>query len=228
MKIIFLLTGILFVSVPTFTQDARSVMEQLKAKNDKVKDYEAAAKMKTNVVFIKAPVADIRIYYKNPDQVKIKNVSGVSFIPKGSVNINMGNIFSIKNYTAIDAGREKINGTDTRVIKIIPEDENAEVVLATLYVDEKNLLVLRSRTTTKENGTYELDMTYKKYAGYGLPDQLTFSFNTKDFKLPKGVTFDYDNGSDKMEKKADNKKGTVEISFSSYSVNKGISEDVFK
>ena len=33
-----------------------------------------------------------------------------------------------------------------------------------------------------------LEMTYGKYAEYGLADKVIFSFNTKDYKLPKGVT----------------------------------------
>ncbi len=33
----------------------------------------------------------------------------------------------------------------------------------------------------------------------GLPDQIIFSFNTQDFKLPKGVTFDYDDGTAKKK-----------------------------
>ncbi|MBI1343176.1 MAG: hypothetical protein GC171_09595 [Terrimonas sp.] len=209
-------------------QDAGALVEKIKGKYNAVKDYEANAKMKTNVVFIKAPVANIKVYYKNPDQLKIRNESGISFIPRGSVNVNMGNIFTMSHYAAIDAGTEMVNGRNTRVIKILPDDEQSDVVLSTLYIDEAQLLVLRSKTTTKENGTYELDMFYGRYANYGLPDKVRFTFNTRDYKLPKGVTFDYDNGSaEKESEKTKDKKGTVEISYSSYSINKGIPEGIF-
>jgi hypothetical protein len=31
----------------------------------------------------------------------------------------------------------------------------------------------------------KLEMSYGKYIAYGLPDKVIFSFNTKDYKLPK-------------------------------------------
>lgn len=221
---------LLCFTLPVFAQtDANALLEKVKTKYNQVRDYEASGRMKTNVIFIKAPVADIKVYYKNPDKLKIKNESGVSFVPKGSVNINMGNIFTLSKYTALDGGTETVSGKKCRVVKILPDDETGEIVLSTLYIDETALLVMKSKTTTRENGTYELDMSYGSYASYGLPDKVKFTFNTKEYKLPKGVTFDYDNGSSGKEKEANaNKKGTVEISYSSYTINKGLKDEVFK
>ena len=93
------------------SQEVKEVLQKVKAKYDLVSDYTATGKMKTNVVFIKAPVATVKVYYKKPDKLKIKNESGVSFVPKGSVNINMNNVLGLNNYEAIDGGTEKISGT---------------------------------------------------------------------------------------------------------------------
>ncbi len=208
---------------------AEELLQKIREKLDKVNDYEAKGKMKTNVVFIKAPVATVKVYYKKPDKLRINNESGVSFIPKGSVNISLNTVFlNNNNFDIIDMGMEE--GSGFRVIKLLPKDENAEVVLSTLYIDEAQALVRKAKTTTRENGTYELEMNYGKYAAYGLADKVTFSFNTKDYKLPKGITFDYDDGS-KKESSADklkNRKGRVEILYSSYAINKGVPDSVFQ
>ena len=211
------------------SQTAEEIIQKVKAKLDKVNDYEAKGKMKTNVVFIKAPVATVKVYYKKPNRLKINNESGISFIPKGSLNINLNNIFINTNgFDIIDVGKE--NGTNLRIIKLLPKDENSDVVLSTLYIDETQFLIKRSKTTTKENGTYELEMTYGKNAAYGLADKVIFIFNTKDYKLPKGMTFDYDDGGKKEQDagKMKNKKGKVEISYSSYIINKGVPDSVFQ
>ena len=73
-------------------------------------------------------------------------------------------------------------------------------------------------------------MSYGKYMAYGLPDKIIFSFNTKDYKLPKGVTFDFDDGSGpkKADDKTKNKKGRAEITINAYTINKGLSDEVFK
>lgn len=229
MKSRIFLTLILFsLSFWGNTQDVKQLLQQVKAKYDKVNDYTADGKLKTNVLFIKAPVATIKVWYKRPDKLKIKNEKGVSFIPKGSVNINMNNVLGLQNFEAILSGTEKVGGTDCKVIKIFPLSDEENISRATLYVDEQQLLVKRSVISTKENGTYELVMQYKKYAAWGLPDKVELTFNTRDYKLPKGISIDYDNGADKDKpNKTVSKKGKVEIEYSQYTINKGVPDTVF-
>lgn len=220
---------ILFLSLSATAQDVDALVRKIKAKYEKVNDYEASGKMKTNVSFMKVPEAKVKIYYKRPDKLKIKNENGISFVPKGSVNINMGNVFGIASYSAIDGGTTTLNGKTVRVVKILPEDEQSGIVLSTLYIDEQLQLVMKTKTTTRDNGTYELVLQYGKYAAWALPDKAEFTFSTKDYKLPKGVTIDYDNGSGGNNNNQNKTKtGKVEITYSSYTINKGISDAEFK
>lgn len=214
----------------TNAQDINQLVQKVKAKLETVNDYEATGKLKTNVTFLKVPIANIKMYYKKPDRLKIKNEKGISFVPKGAVSINLNTILSSGKYTVLDAGVDKIGATAVKVVKLLPEDDNADVVLSTLYIDEANLVILKSKTTTRDNGSYELEMSYGKYIAYGLPDKIIFSFNTKNYKLPKGITFDFDNGEApaKPDDKTKNKKGRAEISIFSYQVNKGVSDAVFQ
>jgi outer membrane lipoprotein-sorting protein len=206
-------------------QTPEEIIQKIKTKLEKINDYQAEGKMKTNVAFIKAPVATVKVFYKKPDKLLILNETGISFIPKGSVNININNVFvNMQAYDIIDAGRDS---EGLRILKLLPKDDTADIVLSTLYIEEKNMLVKRSKTTTKENGTYELEMSYSKYIDDGLPDKVVFTFNTKDYKLPKGITLDYDDGSEKNEDKLKNKRGTVEINYKSYIINKGIDSKIF-
>lgn len=209
-------------------QDVNELVKKIKAKYEKVNDYEASGKMKTNVSFMKVPEAKVKIFYKRPDKLKIKNENGISFVPKGSVSINLGNVFGVQSYSAIDAGTATVQGKTVKVVKILPEDEQSGIVLSTLYIDEKQELVLKTKTTTRDNGTYELLLQYGKYAAWGLPDKAEFTFSTKDYKLPKGVTIDYDNGSGNNNNAPKTKTGKVEITYNSYTINKGVSDAEFK
>jgi outer membrane lipoprotein-sorting protein len=210
-------------------QDNNALVQKVKAKLDKVNDYEAAGKMKTNVTFLKVPEAEIKMFFKKPNKLKIKNDKGISFVPKGAVNINLSAMVTGDNYTVLDAGTDKIDGTTLKVVKLLPKDDNADVVLSTLYIDEANAVIKKAKTTTRENGSYELDMTYGKHIGYGLPDKIIFTFNAKDYKLPKGVTFDFDDGeAKKAGKKPKDNKGRAEITINSYSINKGVADAVFQ
>ena len=200
----------------------------VKKKYDLVNNYTAVAQLKTNVLFIKAPISTVNVYYKKPDQLKIKSQKGVSFIPKGSVNINLNNVLGLQNFEAVAAGTATVNGIVCQIIKVFPLNDEEDITRATLYIDETRLLVLRSVISTKETGTYEISMQYRNYANWGLPDRVVVEFNTRDFKLPKGTTLDYDNGVKKATDQKGPQKGKVEIMYSSYTINKGVADAIFQ
>ncbi|MFN7689363.1 MAG: LolA family protein [Sphingobacteriales bacterium] len=225
-KIIFLCVLALNVQA----QDADKLVKDIRAKMAQVNDYKATGKLKTDVSFLKIPVSDIQVYYKKPDRFKVKKDGGISLLPKGGVSVNLNSLMMMDNVTAVSAGESVFQGVKVKVVKLLPLDENSDLILTTLYIDADRLLIYKSVTTTRDNGTYDMQMIYGRYEKYGLPDKVIFSFNTKDYKLPKGVTFEYEPG-EKPQQTQDalkNKKGKVEITYSSYAINQGVSEAVFK
>ena len=225
-----LLVSILLLTVQfSFAQSADEIVAKLKAKLVSVKDYEAVGKLKTDVAFLKIPISAVRIFYKYPDLFRIKKDGGISVLPKGGIKVNMSAMIADENYTALHAGRIKWKDQDLAMVKLIPNDMNNDIVLTTLYVDDKAMLIRKSITSTKENGTYEMELDYGKYAKWGLPDKAVMIFNTKDYKLPKGITFEYDAGIGSKQKspKPISNKGRIEIIYQSYEVNKGLKPEVF-
>lgn len=225
-RLIFLLLLTVICQLSTFSQEATVIIKKVKAKLDKVNDYVAEGKMKTDVAFIKAPSGRVKVFFKKPNKFKLKRDGGISILPKGGVSVNMSSVLASNNFTAIASGESLLGGTKVRVVKLLPADENSDVVLTTLYIDEANLLIRKANTTTRENGTYEMEMSYGKYADFGLPDKVIFAFNTKDYKLPKGVTLEFETGDAPQKMKS--KKGKVEINYSSYIINKGVPDSEFR
>ena len=227
LRLLFILITV-HCSLFTFSQDATQLINKVKAKLDKVNDYTAKGVLKTDVAFIKAPVSKVVIYFKKPNHFRLQKNGGISILPKGGVSVNMSTIIGTNDFLALEAGDAVVNKTKTKVVKLLPNGENSDVVLSTLYIDEVNLLICKAVTTTRENGTYEITISYGKYADYGLPDKLVFSFDAKNYKLPKGITLDFDEEKPADINKLKNKKGKVEIDYSSYIINKGVDDAVFK
>ena len=211
----------------TDAQDVAALVQKVRAKLDLVNSYVADGIMKTNVNFLKVPEAHVKIYFKKPDKLKIKNENGISLVPKSILDISLSNLLR-GNYTPLKVGSDIINGNKVEIVKLIPNDDNGEIVLSTIYIDEQKLLIVKSKIATRENGSFEMEMSYGKYGDYALPDKLICSFNTKDYKLPKGVTFDYDDGNKKTSADSSpNQTGKVEITYYSYEVNKQIPDSIF-
>lgn len=228
-KIITVVVCIVLAQVAVCAQDMTALVNKVKSKLDQVNDYTAEGMLKTDVTFIKAPSGKVKVYFKKPDKFKLRKDGGISILPKGGVSVNTNAMVMTSNFVALAAGESVIDGNTTKVVKLLPVDESSEIVLSTLYIDEANLLVRKAVTTTKENGTYEINMTYGKYSSYGLPDKVVFVFNTKDYKLPKGVTLEFDEGEKPSDlEKLKNKKGRVEITYTTYTINKGVDDSVFK
>ena len=69
-------------------QDVNLLLQKVKAKIESVNDYEANGKMKTNVVFLKVPVATIKMYFKKPNKLKIKKSFSHYYYFRNSLGIS--------------------------------------------------------------------------------------------------------------------------------------------
>ncbi|MEN9350922.1 MAG: hypothetical protein RL372_1900 [Bacteroidota bacterium] len=219
----------IFCGSLAMAQDVTQLIKKVKAKLELVDNYEATGVMKTDIAFIKAPIGKIKIYFKKPNLFKIKKEGGISLLPKGGLSVNLSSLIASSNYASIDAGVQDVGGKKLRVVKLLPNEENSDVVISTLYIEEKESLIEKAVTTTKENGTYTMIMNYGSFSKYGLPDQVVFEFNTKNYKLPKGITLEFEDDSKPLSaaQQLKNKKGRVEINYKNYVVNKGIPAAIF-
>ena len=204
------------------------LIEKVSQKLAQVNDYVAEGVMKTDVSFIKASLGKVKVYFKKPNLLKVKKEGGISLLPRGGVSLTINTLLNTKQYTTIPAGNQLLNGKNLTVIKLIPTDDNLDWVISTLWIDPVEALVYKTATTTKENGSYEITMQYGEYAKEGLASKIIFSFNTKDYKLPNGITLEFGDEDPTAKQKAlKNKKGTIEISYSKYTINKGVPNNIF-
>jgi hypothetical protein len=204
------------------------LIERVSQKLATVNDYVAEGVMKTDVSFIKASLGKVKVYFKKPNLLKVKKDGGISLLPKGGVSVTINSLLNTKQYIALPAGNQQYKGKELTVIKLVPTDDKLDWVIATLWIDPMDALVYKSFTTTKENGSYEITMEYGDYANLGLPSKIIFAFNTKDYKLPNGITLEFgDDDAAAKQKMVKNKKGSIEITYHSYIINKGVSNAMF-
>lgn len=227
-KISILLFCIVFLQTTKANAQGDPLIEKVAQKLATVNDYVAEGIMKTDVSFIKASLGKVKVYFKKPNLLKVRKEGGISLLPKGGVSLTLNTLLNTKQYTAIQAGTQVLNGKSLRVIKLIPNDDRLDWVISTLWIDPIDALVYKTATTTKESGSYEISMEYGAYAQYGLASKIVFSFNTKDYKLPNGITLEF--GDDEPVSKQQllkNKKGSIEIRYTRYTINKGIPPHIF-
>ena len=225
---LFYIKFFLIICINSVSAQSDPLIEKVNQKLSLVNDYVAEGVMKTNVSFIKATVGKVKVYFKKPNSLLIKKESGISLLPKGGVSLSLNSLLTTKKYTTIPAGVQVVDGRKLNVIKLIPIDDKLDWVIATLWIDPIENLVYKTATTTKDNGSYEIQMQYGNYANYGLASKIVFSFNTKDYKLPNGVTLEFGSDDEGVKKNSNkNKKGSIEITYNKYLINKGVASSMF-
>jgi hypothetical protein len=73
-----------------------------------------------------------------------------------------------------------------------------------------------------------MDLSYGKWVAWGLPDAVVFSFNAKAYKLPKGLTFEYEKSGQPQATAPKDTPGKIKLTYTDYKVNKGLSTALFK
>lgn len=217
----------LFAWISCWSQ-AESLLQRVRQKLNMVNDYVAIASLKTDVSFIKSTMGKVTVYYKKPNKIKIKKENGISLLPRIGMDLTLNEMLN-SDVTVIDGGEKILNGKTFRVLKLIPSDEKLTWVISSIWVEEKEALIHKAITTTKDKGTFDVQLDYGSYIQWGLPSKVLFSFDTKEYKLPAGITLEF-GGEEPMPQNKNKKgmKGTVEILYSSYTINKGLSTEIFK
>lgn len=221
---LFLLGFICFEHVNAQTADA--LIQSVVAKINSVNDYKAELQIKAAIPFIKVPIADATIYYKKTDKLKVES-KGIAILPKQGMSDLTGFLSNTKSYSSVLGEDKTINEHKTKLVSVLPSAENSEIVLAKVYISPSDALIYRTVLTTKSSGTVSIDYEYNHNKQYALPSKLTFTVDIKKFKMPKSVASDIRNN-DKKKKYKENEKGTIVLVFTSYEVNKGLSDAIFK
>lgn len=211
--------------------DAATLFYKMRERLGYVKDYVAEVRMKIDVSFMRIPTVQGKLYFKAPDKLKLERNGGIAILPKKNINLTLSNLVPSGNTTVIDAGYDIIDNQKVRIIKVVPEQEQNDIVLTKIWIDEAHLLALRTETTTRDNGTIKMDLRFGKYADVALPDKVIFYIDVKEYKLPKGVTMDYDGNENiagsQTAKGSKARKGKIQIEYLSYIINKGIPDEIF-
>jgi len=233
MKLIMIYRILFFVilfGISGFSQlkNPETILDKVKKEFEKIEDYQVDVKIKVDVDFLKMPDREATIFFKKPDKFQIDS-ENFALLPKSGLNFSpLG--FLNYNYTSFYVREDTINGTPTSVIKVIPLDGNADVILSTLWIDVQRNIILKVESTRKPQGTFFIDMDYlKTIQGFWLPSVMAFSFTIDRGLFPGSSKTDKGSDTGKPKKNSDESEtGKVYLTYSNYKVNIGLSDKLFE
>ncbi len=209
-------------------KDPDEILQKVLSTFEKTNDYSVNVHIKVDVSFLKIPDMDARIYFKQPDKMRIKS-DNFAMLPKQGFNFSPVTLLR-KSHTAIFVKFENLRGIETAVIKVIPLEEASEMILSTLWIDLENYVIVKVESSARPSGTFTIDFDYKKTdSDFYLPSKMTFTFPADQMLIRGSIKdpFNSSENNDDSGKKGDKNEGKVTVSYSNYIVNEGIPEVTF-
>ena len=225
MRTIYILVLIFNGFVFPQSKDPDVILKRVKEEFNKVKDYQVDVNIKVDVDFIKVPETNAKIYFKQPDKIHFDS-EGFAMLPKDGMDFSPMS-FLKNDYTALYQKEDNIDGHQVSIIKVIPASEKGDIVLSTLWIDQRENIIRKVESTTKSNGTFTIELKYGEgKRDYYLPQSMTFGFNMEKMNLPKAFNGESETNSKKTFGKTTT--GKVYINYSKYLVNQGIPDKIFE
>lgn len=202
-----------------------SLIKKVLTKIEIIESYKVDVEIEVDVEFINMPVKHATMYYKQPDKIKFKSEEFI-MLPKKGLKDGIRKLLS-EPYTSIYIGTETLNESNHHIVKIIPTGKKPDIILATLWINEKTFLLSKSENSTRNEGTFTVEFSYFDHS-LALPSEMVISFEIENLNIPlkfigktQGIDIDTEKAKGKQE-------GKVYIRFKNYAINLAIDNSVFE
>jgi hypothetical protein len=215
------LAGILFLLSTELIQaqeDAFRYIDLIEKKYSGLKDYMADVNVHFDIEALKAPDMQAKLYFKAPDKMKVES-KRIFFFPKEGGFFNPFQ-FKKKNYEArlierlIHEGRKAVK---LRLTPINPDTFNRGSVL-TIDIDRNVIKEIKMLPSEGREITAVID--YGFFDGFDLPVHINLQLDIPPSEPGGAKEFQFGQGGKRIS-------GKVEITYSNYKVNSGLSDEIF-
>jgi len=193
-----------------------------------IHDYTADARIVVNIPGVRMPRMKVKIYFKKPNRYHFE-AKGLAILPKEGLGVPPDRLEKWKKNARL-IGLDTINHkpvyhllAESRRLKSIPLQTH-------LYVDQKNFLLIRLKTSDSTGNYMQITFDYKKIASaFWLPVKIISRFEMN-------TTYP-DSATKKLRSRMMNahsfftpafRKGTIYVYLNHYKVNTGLSDALFK
>jgi len=194
--------------------EAQVLLDNVARNFDKLDHFQVTALIKVDVDFIRIKDREVRISYKKPDVFTIES-DGLALLPKNGMQMEYLNLIG-KGYTSIISGQEDVEGVRTTIVKVIPEAELEDIVLAQMWIDPVASRIVRMKTYTKTSGSYVIDFKFRDHP-FNLPEQTIVTFDVSAMTIPAKMLSEFAAQGEKVKETPSAAK--VIVQYTNYRVN---------
>ena len=217
-KAILFFLLISFSSAPAQQITARKILENVKEQYDRIRDYTVTLDIKPDIERFTTKEMTLTLYYKQPNKVHIES-KGFVMIPRQLFESNPAELLLKFDPTLLETKKEA--GRILYILRLLSKPEqNRPAMENYVTIDGTRWVILEMRAVPAFGRSIDITFDYALVGNeYLLPSVMhaSFNFGTNDDPTAKMKGF-----------KGMPTKGTVEIRYSNYVVNSGLSDTLFE
>jgi hypothetical protein len=223
LKRVLLLAGILFLLSAEWVQaqeDASRYLDPIEKKYSGLKDYIVDVNVHFDIEALKAPDMQAKLYYKAPDKMKVES-KRIFFFPKEGGYFNPS-LFKKNDFDIRLAERMIYDGRKAVRLKLTPMDTDTYNKGFVLTIDTDRSLIREIKMSPSEGREVKATIEYGMFSHFELPTHIDLELDMPSDE-PSGMKEFTQFG-----QKTKRITGKVEITYSNYQINVGLSDEIFK
>ena len=217
------MAGILFLLLSELIQaqeDAFRYLDPIERKYSELKDYMVDVKVHFDIETLKAPDMQAKLYFKAPDKMKVESPK-IFFFPKEGEYFNPS-LFKKKEFEVKLLERLILDGKNVVRLKLTPTDTGISNKVFVLTIDTDRNLIKEIKISPSEGREIKAAIEYGMFNGFELPIRIDLQLDIPGGE-PSGMREFTQFG-----QRAKRITGKVQITYSNYKVNSGLSDEMFK
>ena len=212
---LFLFPGMLYAQ-----EDAARTLDSVVKAYAGLKDFTAAVNIHYDTEAMKAPDMKATFYYKAPDQMKV-DAKGIFFLPKEGAFFNPF-MFKPEDFEITPMERLMVDARKAARIRLISKKTRRINQDYILTIDTERHLIREMAISQFGGRVIKANIDYGRVEGFQLPTRIEILLD-----MPPAESNETRESGPFMQR-GRRITGKVEITYSDYKVNSGLSDEIFK
>ena len=222
--------------------EAETLVQKTEEKFRSVNDYQVDMTISIKIPAFRMPKKNYTVYFKQPDQIKIKS-RGFGLLPRTGMFTSP--IENFNNLTNVQLSRnENLEAKNSVVLKgdlivdslsVDMPNDYAKLTFkpqVRVMIDTANWVITNVRTSIDTIKIMEISNTYDIVDDeFYLPSSSKVEYYVKDARFAKWIKQDLGNimgRNEDLTSSSEMVRGEITVSYKNYRVNKGIDDKIFK
>ena len=201
-------------------EDTARILDALQKKYSGLKDYTVDVNVHFDVEGFKAPDMQAKLYFKPPDRMKIES-KRIFFLPKEGGTFNPF-MFNKEDFEVKFLERLTYEGRNVVKLKLTPKKRKLNAQDFILTVDTDRNLIREMNTSSFDGREVKALIEYGNFGDFDLPTRIELHLNVQFSESMEIRDFG------PSAQPAKRVTGRVDITYSNYKVNVGLSDEIFK